>query len=605
MAGPLLGRVVRPERAKAIPAPPVPTERLLAFLRPYHWGLLAAGLLLLLDTVTGLAFPLGIRQLIDSAFITGDTHRLNVVAVVLLGLFGVQAIASAAQTYLTSAIGERLITDLRIRLAGHVLRLSLSYYDRHQTGDVVSVVSNDVGLMRQGLLDAVLQFIPQIIRLLGSLALAAFLNWRLALVVVVVGPIAGGMAVFIGRRVRAMTKTSLDELGRATAVLSEALAGPRVVKAFSREAYETQRYVERIHDVLKAGLERSRIQAMLSPITGLLFAWATVAVLWFGGREVIAGRLTPGELVAFIIYFGGVAGPVAQLSRLYTQLQQALGAAQRVFDLLDEPADVVDRPSATVLVAGEGRVVFDGVTFAYAPDRPVLNDISFSIEPGQTLALVGPSGAGKTTTIALLLRLYDVTGGAILVDGQNIGDVTQASLRAGIALVPQEPVLFSASIAENIRYGRIEATDADIEEAARAANAHQFIATLPLGYASPVGERGVQLSVGQRQRVAIARAILRDPRILLLDEATASLDNESEYLVQEALGRLMAGRTTLVVAHRLTTVERADRIVVLDGGQIVEQGTPAALVAAGGLYHRLLTRSFAADVLAIEPVTVG
>ncbi|HEX2036697.1 MAG TPA: ABC transporter ATP-binding protein, partial [Chloroflexota bacterium] len=515
---------------------------------------------------------------------------LDRLALQLAALFLAGAVMSFGTRYLTAMVGERMVAKLRTDLAGNVLRLSLRFYDARHTGDVISVLNNDVGSVRQGLLDAAMQLLPQVVRLVGSLAMALLLNWRLTLVVLLVAPLTASFASLIGRRVRTITRASFEELGQATAMLNEALASPRVVKAFDREAYETARYSDKVAEVVREGLRRARAQASLGPLNGLAFNVAMTVVLWYGGYEVLQGRLSPGDLVAFLIYFGGIASPLDQVSHLYTQLQQALGAAQRVFALLDERPGVSDRPHASHLTIVTGSVRFEHVWFAYTPERPVLRDLSFAVGPGQTVALVGPSGGGKTTAMALLLRLYDVTAGRITVDGQDIREVTQSSLRRHLALVPQEPVLFGISVAENIRYGRLEATQEAIEGAARAANAHEFIAALPHGYETHVGERGVQLSAGQRQRIAIARAILRRPRILLLDEATASLDNESEQLVQEALERLMARTTTLVVAHRLTTVQHADRVIVLDKGQVAEQGTPAELVAARGFYFRLLTR---------------
>ena len=571
----------------------MPLRRLFALLHPYRLQLLGAGALLLLSTAAGLLFPLGLQQLIDSVFVSRDARLLNIVALGLLLLFVLQAVATFWQGYLAASAGERMGKDLTVRLVDHLLRLSLRDFDTRRTGELMSVVGADTLLVRMGTMETVLPLASQLLTLAGSIAVAAYLNWRLTLVVLVVAPVTAGLALVVGRRVRAATAVGQEELAQATAVLNEALSSVRVVKAFGMEEYETGRFRARIAEVLRHSLRRVRIQSAFGPVITLLMFCAITAVLWFGGREVLAGRLTAGELVAFLVYLVLVAGPLGALGRLWTQLQQALGGAQRVFALLDTSPLVVDRPGATVLPPPSGRFAFEEVSFAYAPDRPALESVSFRAEAGQTVALVGPSGAGKSTAAALLLRLYDVTEGRVTVDERDVRDVTQASLRATMALVPQEPVLFGASVAENIRYGRLGASAADVQRAARAANAHEFVLALPHGYDTPVGERGVQLSAGQRQRVAIARAILRDPRILLLDEATAALDNEFEFLVQEALERLMEGRTTLVIAHRLTTVEHADRIVVLDRGRVVEQGAPAGAGRRGGLYRRLLTRDFA------------
>jgi subfamily B ATP-binding cassette protein MsbA len=559
---------------------------------------------MLYTAAVGLVFPLGVKRLIDSALNEGDASQLDLVAIALVLMFLSESIASFLQGYITGGTGERLGNDLGLKVTDHLLNLPMRYYDRQRTGDVLAVVGSDVTLVRSGTLGTALPLLAQVVRLFGSVAIAFSLNWRLAMIVIVITPAVMGIAITAGRRVRALSRETQQGVGEATAVLSEVLSNIRVVKAFGREPHERVRYGERMANVLNLSLRRNLVDSAVGPVISFLSFGAITAVLWFGGQEVVAGRLSAGDLVAFLIYLMGVAAPIGVLTRLYTQLQQALGAAQRIFALIDEPVEVADRVDARPLPAGHGLVEFRDVHFGYAHDRPVLHGLDLRVEPGQTCAVVGPSGAGKTTTIGLLLRLYDVTGGAVLIDGCDVREATQASLRAAMALVPQEPVLFATTVGENIRYGRLDATDAEVELAARAANAQEFISRLPSMYDTEVGERGVQLSAGQRQRIAIARAILRDPRILLLDEATASLDNESEYLVQEALDRLMKDRTTIVVAHRLTTIENADKIVVLDGGRCVETGTHQALLARNGLYSRLWTRSFEDEQVSATPVTV-
>ncbi len=581
----------------------VPLRRIAGLLRPYTARIVVAALLLILSSGLGLVFPLVIRNLLDTILVQRDQQLLNEVVGFLFVVFLAQMGVSSIEGYLVTALGERLTFDLRTTLFRHLQRLSLSFFDSRRTGELMSRVTNDVTLLQGSLTGNILPLASQLVVLAGSVAITVAINWRFTLVALTVAPVGALIAIFLGQRIRSTTRGVQEGLGNAGAVLEEALAAPRVVKAFSREEYETERFTVRMRESLRQALRRATSQALLGPLSGFVGFTAVVIVLWVGGQEVIAGRLTPGDLIAFIFYMFLVIGPLMSLANLYSQVQAALAAAERVFELLDEPVEpALSDPHAPSLPPIRGEVAFEHVSFTYPTDAsqageaqarpPVLRDVTFAAEPGQVVALVGPSGAGKTTTLALLLRLYEIDDGAIRVDGVDIRTAQVASLREQLALVPQEPVLFGDSIAENIRYGRLEASDDEVRAAAAAANALGFIEELPEGMRTIVGERGVKLSAGQRQRIAIARALLADPRILLLDEATAALDNESEALVQEALARLMVGRTTLVVAHRLTTVERADQILVLDGGQIVERGAHAELLARGGLYARLYTRHF-------------
>ena len=568
-------------------------RRLLALARPYRARLALALLLALGASAVWLAVPLGLRSLLDAVFQQGNAARLNQIALALVGLFLVQTALGFGGGYLLEWTGERVVTDLRQRLYGHLIGLDLTFFSRQRTGDLTSRLTSDVGSVRGAVTSALVELVTQTVGLVGSVALMLSLNPRLSLAVFAVVPLAALLARFAGMRVRALSRGVQDALAAANAVAEEVLVGVRVVKAFGREPHEAARYTAETERVFGIAQRAALVTNAFWTVIGLIFLVALVGIFWFGGREVLAGRLTAGALVAFIFYAFNIARSVGGLSRLYTTFSAAAGASDRLFELLDARADVQDAPGAPDLPApARGAVAFEDVSFAYE-GRTVLHGVSFAARPGETVALVGPSGAGKTTLLALLPRFYDATEGRVVVDGHDVRDVTQHSLRAALGSVAQDVQLFATTVRENIRYGRLDATDAEVEEAARLANADAFIRLLPGGYDAEVGERGVRLSGGERQRVAIARALLRDAPILLLDEATSALDAASERLVQDALDRLMQGRTTFVVAHRLATVVRADRIVVLDAGRVVDTGTHAELVARGGLYATLAALQFA------------
>jgi ATP-binding cassette, subfamily B, bacterial MsbA len=569
-------------------------RRLLAFVGPYRrWLFLSIGFLIV-SVLLGLILPLVVRNLVDVVLIDRNLTRLNQIAILLFGVFVVQAAVSFAHHLSLAYVGERAIADMRIAIFSHLQRLGLRFYAERRTGELISRLTNDVSLLQEAVTSNLVALLRQALMLVGAAALLFVLNWRLTLIILAGVPIITLLMVFLGQQIRKASTTVQDKLAEAASVLEEATAGVRTVKSFTREPYEIDRFRRSVNETFAAAMQRARVASVLGPTIGFLAFASITMTLWFGSREVIQERLTAGGLVAYLVYTLMVATPIASLAGLYAQFQSALGAAERLFRLLDSVPEVREQPDAIELPPVEGSVCFHRVDFDYVSDVPLLKEVSFCVEPGEIVAVVGPSGAGKTTLANLIPRFYDVATGSITIDGHDVRDVTLASLRGQIGLVPQETLLFSDTVRANIRYGRLEASDEEIEEAARAANAHDFImAELPQGYDTPVGERGIKLSGGQRQRIAIARAILKNPRILILDEATSSLDSASERLVQEALERLMAGRTSFVIAHRLSTVRNADRILVLDQGRIVDQGSHEALLQRpDGLYARLYHMQF-------------
>jgi subfamily B ATP-binding cassette protein MsbA len=580
-------------------------RRLLRFVRPYRRNLVLAAALLILSTVLSLVWPQVVLRVLDAGL--KDAALLDGLVLALIGLLLFRAAIDGLRQYVMTWTGERVIFDLRMEIVRHLQSLSLSFFTRRKTGELMSHVTSDATLVHGVVTQTIISVLGQVLTLVGGLAVIFVMNWRLALLTLVVAPPIGLLGQYLGRRIRAISREAQDAQGEAVGVLQEAIAEVRTVQAFTREQYESDRFRDKLLVTLSKVLQRARLSATLFPLIGFLGFAASVVVLWYGGHQVIRGEATTGELVAFLLYAGMVAGPVGGLAGQWTQVQEAFGAADRIFALLDTAPEIADRPGATAIWAADGRIVFEDVSFQYAQGPLVLTDVSTAFDAGKTTALVGPSGAGKTTLVSLVARFYDPTAGRITLDGHDLRDLTVHSLREQIAVVPQEPILFATTVADNIRYGRLDATDAQLRAAADAANATEFIDRLSDKYETIVGERGVKLSVGQRQRIAIARALLRDSPVLLLDEATSSLDNESEYLVQEALTRLMLGRTTIVIAHRLTTVERADRILVLDRGRIVEDGTHTELMSREALYWRLYTRAFKDDRPAEPtlPIVVG
>ena len=572
-------------------------KRLLQYIRPYLKRLGMAIVCIVVAAACNLYLPWIIKDMVDKVLADKDMTMLYLICISIVVVFLIRGIFFYGQSYLVSYIGQKVVIDVREVMFRKFQRMPMSYFDKHQTGETMSYITNDVNAIQSALVDQLIEMVTEGSILIGSIAMMLYLDWKLSLLTLVVIPLVGQAMKVFGRKLKRNGTVIQERAADITSLLQESISSIRVVKSFVREEYEIKRFIDQNILNFQAAMKNVQLTSLLTPTVEFLAAVSVTFIVGFGGYEVVNGDMTAGALVAFLTYAVNLANPVKRLARVYGSLQRAMAAVDRVFAVIDLPETIRDKEGAKPLPKIEGHVEIKDVTFGYKEGLNALEDVNLEVKPGQMIAFVGPSGAGKSTIANLIPRFYEINRGSISIDGHDIRDVTLDSLREQIGIVPQETMLFSTTVMENIRYGRLDATDEEVIEAAKAANADSFIRELPQGYDTPIGERGLNLSGGQRQRMSIARAILKNPRILILDEATSALDTESEKIVQAALDSLMVGRTSFVIAHRLSTIFNADQIYVIDGGKIKEHGTHEELLAKNGLYSHLYNIQFNKDTV--------
>ena len=574
-------------------------RKILKYARPYTKSLVFAFICLTLTSLVNLVLPLIVRNMINAVVILKDSQILDGLAWDLFFIIILQAVFAVTHNYVFGFVGHRMTTDFRIEFFSHIQSLSLRFFQERRLGEILSRMNNDISVIQNALVSIPVALLRQSITLIGAMAIILYLNWKLTGLILLILPPLMIFARVFGKRLRLFSEKLQDQVAQAVVVLEEVASSIKIVKSFTRENYERERFKKEIETAFERAVDKLKISSFFGPfILGLTFMVSAV-LIWYGGYQVMSGVTTPGELAAFFLYALIVAGPIGTFVRLYTQIQEASGAIRRVYEILDT-APAIDNPENPIFLENiTGRIQFENVSFGYRQELEILHNINFDVRPGQTVALVGPSGAGKSTVIKLLHRFFDASQGSIRLDEHDIRSLDRKSFLNQIALVPQETLLFGGTVKENILYGKLDATDQELEDAATKANAHDFIVGLENGYETIVGEKGAKLSGGERQRIAIARAILKNPKILVLDEATSSLDNCSEALIQEAVEKLMEGRTTFIVAHRLSTIHKADQIIVLEKGRVVETGQHEELMNNKNLYYNLYKLKMQ------DPVTLG